>query len=737
MRARLYLVAALALGVVVVRAEGQAPTSATSTRAAGMLAGRVTDASTGAPIAGAIVSLVPGGDARESPGGGANGHATRTGDDGRWRIDASAALDASGALHDSGMVLRVRAIGYAPRVLDLAALDSANAPLEIALTPVASRLDQIVVTAARREQRLADVAVTTEVVSRREIEHSGASDLAAVLTEQTGIQLQGGHPTGAGVMLQGIGSERVLVLLDGQPLVGRLSGNFDIARLPTSIIERVEIVKGPQSTLYGSEAMGGVINIVTRDAPLATWSGEARLLAGTEGRLDGHARGTLRGGPLAGSLDLGRRAIERAPGVALEQGALAERLDAAAKVRWAPGGAAAVEASLLALDERQRWWNGTQYSFADNTSLAGRVGASMVVGPHRLASNLHVSHFDHLARSSQYEKPIAGTGDRQTQRLAEAELLVNARVLGHPLDVGLEAKQEYITSSDGRIAGGSRTLHSVEPFAQLEWATARWTIAPGARLTWNEQWGAHVTPKLAVRWSASSAFVLRASAATGFRAPDFKELYFDFTNDGAGYAVHGNPDLRPEHSRNVTAGAEWTAPLLYARAQLFWNELRDFIETRPLSDAGEFTVYTYGNVERGRTRGVELESGVTAGALRADASWSLLDARDGQSGQSLLGRPRQSARVTLAYAVPMGLRASITGLHTGRTPMQRDESGAVTSERDAFTRMDVRLAQELPLALELIAGADNVFDARPRAWAESVGRQIYIGLGWRSQGARR
>ena len=681
---------------------------------------RVVDASSGTPVADATIRLV---DARDSVL-----REARTGPDGGWRADA---------LPAGRHALRVRSIGYAPREVVIDLDDLLHAHVDVALTPVAARLDQIVVTSARREQRLADVVVTTEVLGRREIEQSGASDLAAVLTEQTGIQLQGGHPTGTGVMLQGIGSERVLVLLDGQPLVGRLSGNFDIARIPTSIVERVEIVKGPQSTLYGSEAMGGVINIVTREIPSARWSAEARALAGSGGRLDGEARGTLVHGSLAGSLDLGRRAIERTPGIARERGAMAERLDAAAKVRWLAGPALAVDGAVLALDERQRWWNGTQYSFADNVSLTGRVGAAWSLGTHQLSSGLHLSHFDHLSRTSQYEKPIAGTGDRQTQRLAEAELLLNTSVVGHALDVGLEARQEHITSSDRRIAGGDRTLHSVEPFAQLEWAGDRWAVVPGARVTWNEQWGAHVSPKLAMRWSASPSIVLRLSAASGFRAPDFKELYFDFTNDGAGYAVHGNPDLRPERSGNVTAGAEWTSAHLYVRTQLYWNELHDFIETRPLSGSTEFTVYTYGNVDRGRTRGLELESGVTAGALRAEGSWALLDARDVASGEPLLGRPRHSGRATLTYALPIRLRASLTALHTGRTPMQRDAGGTVSSEREAFTRFDLRVAQALPLDLELVAGADNLLDARPRQWAESIGRQLYIGLGWRAEGARR
>jgi hypothetical protein len=101
-------------------------------------------------------------------------------------------------------------------------------------------------------------------VGREEIERTTASDLASVLVEQTGIALQGGHPAGAGVMLQGLGSERLLILLDGQSLVGRISGVFDVSRIPTSAIDRIEVVKGPQSTLYSSEAMGGVINIITR-----------------------------------------------------------------------------------------------------------------------------------------------------------------------------------------------------------------------------------------------------------------------------------------------------------------------------------------------------------------------------------------------------------------------------------------------------------------------------------------
>ncbi|HEY0970354.1 MAG TPA: TonB-dependent receptor, partial [Gemmatimonadales bacterium] len=607
--------------------------------------------------------------------------------------------------------------------------------LSVRLTAAPLALDRVVVTAARREQRLADAIVTTEVVGRREIERSGATDLAAVLTEQTGIQLHGGHPSGSGVMLQGIGAERVLVLLDGQPLVGRISGNFDLSRIPTGMVERVEVVKGPQSTLYGSEAMGGVINIVTRMAPDVGWEGTVTALGGTDGRRDLLLGGSAAVGAWGAVADGGMRTIERAPGRAGTTGALADRYDGSLKLRWAPDGDRTwVEASGFVVDERQRWQSGTLFDFADNRQLGARLGASRLFGEQRLTSTLHLSQFDHLARSSRTPIPVAGTGDEQVQRLAEAELLYTGSVGGLAVDAGVEARQEYISSSDGRIpgedGGTSRTLLSAEPFAQVELGGGDWSVVPGARLTWNEQWGSHLTPRLAARWRPVDGLTLRASVGRGFRAPDFKELYLQFSNDNAGYVVYGNPDLRPEHSDNVTLGAEWSAGRLYTRAQLFHNRLRDFIETRPLPSDGSILLFEYANVEQGLTRGAELEGGVAVGSLRAEAAYSYLDAEDRATGLPLLGRPTHSARATLGGMLPFELRASVTALYTGATPMERDDTGAVVGERDAFFRTDVRLARRLPRGLEIVAGADNLFDQRPARWEGAVARQVYAALSW-------
>ena len=684
-----------------------APLGAQSSQ--GVLRGRVVERGSGHPVASAEVAVS------------GRSESAITSSDGAWILSLPA----------GSYTLRVRGIGYAPTTSGVSLAGGDTVEVAIRLAASALPLDEIVVTASRREQRLADVTVPTEIITRETIEATGASNLAAALTEQTGIQFDGGHPSGAGVMLQGLSNERVLVLVDGQPLYGRISGTLDLARLPTSMVERVEVVKGPQAALYGSEAMGGVVNVVTRTPTAVGLGGGARLVAGSGGRREAGASGELHSGDVAALVDVGRRDVHRAAGRPDENGALAERVDVVGRVRWQPDTSFSLETSAMVLDERQRWPSGTQFDFADNTQVGARLAADWRRGTHHFRPTLYLSQFEHLARRSSFSQPIAGTGDRQDQRLVEAELLYGTQVLGQPLDAGIEVRQERISSTDGRIEGGTRTLYSAEPFAQLEWAEDRWSVVPGLRLSWNERWGSTLTPRVAARYRLTDALSLRAGVGRGFRAPDFKELYLQFINDAAGYAVYGNHELRPEHSTNVTAGLEWSGPRLYGRAQGFWNDLRDFIETRPVADDGSgLLLFRYANVARGRTWGAELEGGVVLDAVRLEAGYAWLGTEDGATGRPLLGRPEHSARLTTTVAPTGALRATVSGIYTGATPMERDEAGAITSEREAFLRVDARVAQRLPWGLELSLGADNLFDQRPDAWADAVGREWYLGLTW-------
>lgn len=670
-----------------------------------VLRGRVWSAQSGGPVDGVRI---------EAPEFGVG---TLSGADGRWVL---------GGVGAGPTELRLDRIGYAPANLQVDArpgLPEISVELNAAALPV----DGVVVTAGRRSQRLADAPVTVEIVGRRAIESAGVSDLSRVLAEQTGIQLEGGHPAGESVMLQGMGSERVLVLLDGQPLVGRISGQFDLSRIPASAVERVEVVKGPQSSLYGSEAMGGVVNVITRSAVAEPWNLSIGLTGGSQGRAD--VGGTLRGtvGEVRYVADAGRRLTELAPGIETGQGAMARRWDGLAKLGWSPTADWTIDLQGILIDERQRWKSGQLFNFADNRQTGGELRNRWVGRSTQISASLYWTEFLHHSRRSTGAEPTLDSGDRETQSITEAEFLVNADWLGSPLDFGVEARREATVS--GRVVGGERDLLSLEPFAQTTVEIGTVSLVPGVRMTWSEQWGNHFTPRLAGVLRPSGATTIRASVGRGYRAPAFKELYMEFLNIGAGYGytVRGNPGLSPETSTNVMAGIEWSPGPLHVRGQLFHNGFDQFIETRLVGDSTGVTVYSYGNIADGSTSGVELEAGFSRSGFHGEVGYAFLNAETGE-GDPLLGRARHSGRGLIEYALPGRVNAGLHADFSGRAPVQRTDDGLAF--RSASTRFDIRAGRTLPGGLELTAGVRNIFDSRPDNAAGYQGRHLYLSAGW-------
>jgi outer membrane receptor for ferrienterochelin and colicins len=143
-----------------------------------------------------------------------------------------------------------------------------NARAQQSAPDTASReLEEVVVTATRTPRAISKVPVPVTVIGLNKIERIGALRLNEVLSEQAGLQIISDH--GTGVQLQGLSADYILILIDGEPVIGRTAGTLDLTRLAVGNIQRIEIVKGPSSSLYGSEAMGGVINIITKKMPAA------------------------------------------------------------------------------------------------------------------------------------------------------------------------------------------------------------------------------------------------------------------------------------------------------------------------------------------------------------------------------------------------------------------------------------------------------------------------------------
>ena len=599
-------------------------------------------------------------------------------------------------------------------------------------TTAARALNAVVVTASRRMQRVSDAPVTTEVISRAEIEKSGAQDLNALLTQFVGVQPEAGVAGSGGVQMEGLSSQHVLLLIDGQPMVGRIDGELDISRVPVWMIDHVEVVRGPLSTLYGSSAMGGVINVITRDIYVARPAINASAIGGSQGRVDASA--SVRGGAgdvraLAG---FGRRQDNVQAGRADQSGARADRWDGNGRLRWSPTGSLfSLDASALGVREDQRWQSGQLYFFSNNDQGDARITLDAPLDSsrtRRFGATAYYSRFSHLSRSSTLPEPATDSGDASTESLGRLEATYSGQtVQGQVLDLGVDVDRAALSAS--RIVGGRRTNTSAEPFAQYTIDAGRLSLVPGARLSYSDQWGTHFTPKIATLYRIGGGFSARASAGAGYRAPDFKEQYITFLNSNVGYVVHGNPSLRPETSINGTVGLQWEGANAYARLQGYTNRFSQFIESVQLADSSNVQQFSYANVADGVTRGVDLDAGWTYERLSLDGSFGYLDGYDRGTRQQLLGTTPRTARLTADLHLPARLRSSLTGLYWGEAPASRTTSGSTSATlyRGAFTRVDGRVARSFMRGVEAQLGVTNLFDAKPIAWPGTTARRWYIG----------
>jgi len=678
--------------------------------------GQVVDGDSGAPLAGVAVQWQPAAaDAAPS---------TRVSDaEGRFVVPARWSR--------AGEVT-VESLGYTP--LTLSVDEAVRASWQLRLSPDPLALDDVVVTVAGRSQARSEIAVPMQQITAREIEASGAESAERLLAEMPGLQSTPGTPTGANIMIRGIGDSRVLVLIDGQLTSGALIEDRDLSRLSLAGVERVEVVKGPLSSLYGSDALGGVINIITR-APERGFRVDARLLQGNQGRQEASA--TVSGGRAVSYRVTGAwREQDRVPGLAPDEEAFSRVWDFRSTVRYGEPGGLQMRGDATFLRERQRWPVGGGFSgFNDNQGLSGWVEGRYPAAGGTVFARVLGQDYSHLYRSARGDAPIAGADeDRQEEQLWRATLGWSAALGNHGLDLGMEYSQREIASPD-KLLEDQASDTQIEAFAQDAWRLGGTTLSAGVRGTFNDRWGNAIAPSFGVSSLVSDAFLVRASVGRGFRSPSFKELAWDFANLGGGYTVEGFADLSPERSWNVSGGVEWApSPRASLELEVYNNDIENLIEFAFVGNAPSgLLIYSPRNVSRARTRGVEAGADFRFGGWRVGGSYAFLDAEALETGLSLDRRARHSGRIQLARDFPVlqGLSVNVDGHVTGDAPLIGvDEVGqpAEIGVQKALYALDAQVAVEVRPGIRTVLGVDNLFDSQPDGWQGIIGRRFRLGL---------
>ncbi len=718
--ARTGLIAALgvagALSPVALRAFPPAPQETAAP-------GEVVDRASGAPIAGASLRWTPPG-ALRSPA-----------EEGEGRAPVSSNSRGAFGLPESwgpGGTIEVAALGYVARILTWREAAAAEWRLELARDPLA--LDEVVVTASVRARRRSEIALPVESIEAAEIIAAGAASADRLLEELPGVQVTGNAPTGSNLLIRGIGGARVLVLLDGQPVTGTLIENRDLSRMSLAGSDRVEIVKGPLSSLYGSDALGGVVNVITR-LPASGFRLDARALSGGAGRQEAEATASG-GGRLQYSITAGWRQENQVPGlVSGGQDAFARIWDGRSRLRFAVTDDWELRAGFTFLRERQRWPVGGGFSgFNDNRGFSGWLETRRRAGSGEWSATVFAQDYEHLYRSARGDAPIAGDrSNAQWERLAKATAGYSGTRGDHDFDVGIEGAARSIESPD-KLVEERAADDQIAFFVQDAWRLGATVVSGGARLTRNSRWGSNLAPSLGLTRSFAENLRLRTAVAQGFRAPSFKELGWRYVNLAAGVTVQGHPDLQPERSWSVSAGAEWRpGERLLVDAEVYSNRIRNLVELGFIGNAPSgLLVYSPRNLADAVTQGFELTLHALLGDGEFSVGYAYLDAHTGAGGR-LDRRARHSARARATWTVAelSGLRLDGTVHFTGSAPMlltQPDGTTVPLGTQERFTAVDLQAALPVSGNLELLAGVDNLLDARPAGWPGIIERRFRMSI---------
>jgi vitamin B12 transporter len=566
------------------------------------------------------------------------------------------------------------------------------------------------VTATRAAQTVDAALSDVTVITRADIDLSGAADLTDLLRGIAGVDIvrSGGPGAQTSLFLRGTNSNQVLVLVDGVRAASVGTAAVDWSQFPLDAIQRIEIVRGPRAAYWGSDAIGGVIQIFTRklqSPELAVQYGSYADASGSAGIGDWGQRGGF-------SVLAGLRHVTGFPDTTPDNFPYSPANDGYRGKNVAARGAYRLGAQTLSgtlnrNDADVEFAGGTTHTINQTLGidLDGNIadGWSEHVGLGENRGDLLTAAYDSLFKS------------RRQSLTWQNTLELGAR---QALIAGFDYVREHGTSSDasGLVPVYDATRNNEGLFAGWNGHSGRldWELA--ARHDHNSQFGNATTASVAAGWQFDPHWRVSANVGQGFRAPDLDELY----SPGYSGFFAGNPTLGPERSRTGEVAVDWT-PSAAWRLKLagYHTAIDDLIEFTGPMDRAE-------NVARARIDGAELVASWRSGGWRVSGNATWQDPRNADSGQTLLRRATRKADLTLSRAVGKRVEAGLRLYAQGPT---EDIGGPLGGFALVDATLGVALAHDLTLRLRAANLADRDYTLA-RGYA-TAGRSGWIELVWR------
>lgn len=577
--------------------------------------------------------------------------------------------------------------------------------------------DEVVVTATRTENDVKKVPASTQVITQEDIKRGGATSVRNALSMYANIfqksKVRGG---GHDIIIRGMETKHSLVMVNGRRISNEADANglgnaMSLDRININDVEKIEIVRGPSSALYGSEAMGGVLNIITKP------SKEQTLLTGLEHTSEDtshwwHAD-TGRIGNFSMTLDARFNKINRSmPDTATESDpyGTAQTYNASLNYyvndhsyvnaymdyysqhlktdmgtpvmkpitlttssgKMSLSGQAMLEGTGSKAFKQKNYgisWNGKtdkndwqiqaymskfNWSTTSNTKVLGSIPPAGMEGMFNyLLQKKNTYDFNHDEHNMWAIEGRDSLRVNDHHRVTFGAEYVKDKVAGTGLGKNGDGVHN-ITENGTTKSSSEKTLSSYAAYLQDEIEYGKWFIVPAIRYDHHSAYGSHTSPKIGVTYNATDHFRIKANYGDGFKAPSVSQLYYDLAMQmGPGNWVHltGNPNLKPEKSKSWDLGVEAEFGKGYGSLTYFDNDVDNLIASIPKGkDSKGYNLYRYENVNKARIKGLENTLGYRFNdTLEFKVTSTLLDAKDTSAGKDLTQRARLSQIYQLIY----------------------------------------------------------------------------------------
>lgn len=684
--------------------------------------------------------------------------------------------------------LQISHIGFIEYQKTLEFIPNDKVFIEVRLERTSYENETVVVTASRTQEALSKVSVPVLVVPKQEIQQSGNIRLSDVLSEQLGLYLVENH--GTGLQMQGFDPEYTLILIDNKPVIGRTAGTLDLSRLAVGNIEQVEVVKGPSSALWGSDALAGVINIITdKGSQPFEWGLNTRYgthntkdISGQfnlkEGNLQARFFGNLNG---SNGYDLNPETV--APTIPKYSN---YTLQGGVKYQLLPGLSFDISSRYYREDQsfqdevldRRRSFDayGTEFQqdYYISPTLQYAVGSV-----HLIEASAYIGFFESESVLNLTDSNTRYFSDAFAQRLNKVEF--KASTFWDNAHTTILGSGSNTQSLEAEIYAEVPGFTSTYFYGQHDWrANDYLSLTAGFRYDNHSEYASQLSPKLSTRWKLTQNFSLKASFGGGYKAPDFRQLFLNFSNPISGYSVFGTStleaglqqledsgqlaevfieptslgEIKAERAYALNIGGDWFATKQTSlRFNVFRNQVRDLIETQRIAQKlNNQSVFSYVNITRMFSQGIDLELR-TSSFLLTNLDWSvggqLLDTReriteefddvvDGvvvkkekTSYVPMFNRSRYTGNIKLFYASEqLGLDANVRLQYRGSygfVDLNGNNRVDNTELVEGYTLINSSIAKTFKQQYRIQMGINNLTNVTdPQRLPSNPGRVLYV-----------